>query len=286
MLAPYDLIIGGWEEVALNKDNSGNTTVNPSFAGRNVVPYVWDNTGGNTDLGYRIANAGYSVILCNVTNLYFDLAYNTDPTEPGLYWGGFQDAKDPFVLIPFDIFKSAVYDDFGQAAEKEGDYSKMEKLKPESRKNILGIQAQLWSETLKRPEMLEYYVLPKLFAFAEKAWAAAPAWETDADLKSRTQKIGKDWNEFANRIGQREFPRLDHMFGGFNYRIPLPGAVIENGLMKVNIAYPGMDIRYTTDGSEPSIQSPLYNGPVSVNGPVKLRAFTSSGRAGKLIEIK
>jgi len=286
MLAPYDLIIGGWEEVVLSKESSGSAKVNPSFADRNVIPYVWDNSGDNIDLGYRIANAGYRVVLCNVTNLYFDLAYSIDPTEPGLYWGGFQDAKDPFVLIPFDVFKSAVYDDFGQVADKEGDYSGKEKLKSENRKNILGIQAQLWSETLKRPGMLEYYMLPKLFAFAERAWAAAPAWETDPDLKSRTQKIDKEWNEFANRIGQRELPRLDHLFGGFSYRIPQPGAVMENGLLHVNIAYPGMDVRYTTDGNDPSVGSPLYTGPVSVSRPVRLRAFTSSGRAGKTVEIK
>ncbi len=93
-------------------------------------------------------------------------------------------------------------------------------------------------------------------------------------------------NEFANRIGQRELPRLDQFFGGFNYRIPQPGAVKENGMLHVNIAYPGMDVRFTTDGSDPSVQSLLYTGPVRMAGPVRLRAFTSSGRAGKPIEIK
>ncbi len=285
-LAPYDLIIGGWEEVVLNKDAEDSISVNPAFLGRNVIPYVWDNTGSNVDLGYRIANAGYPVVLCNVTNLYFDLSYNTDPLEPGLYWGGFQDAKDPFVMMPYDIFKSAVYDQFGNAAEKEEDFSRKEHLMPESRKNIIGLQAQLWSETLKRPDMLEYYVLPKLFAFSEKAWAAAPKWESDPDLKSRTQKIDATWNEFANRIGQRELPRLDYLFGGFNYRISPPGAIIVDGLLKANIAYPGMTIRYTTDGSEPSVYSTRYTVPVTVSGVVKLRAFSSNGRPGRVIEAR
>jgi hexosaminidase len=286
MLTRYNLLVGGWEEIALNKDDAGNITVNPAFAGKNVIPYVWDNTGDNLDLGYRLANAGYPVVLCNVTNLYFDLSYNTDPAEPGLYWGGFQDAKDPFVLIPYDVFKSAVYENFGQMAEKERDYGSMERLKPENRKNILGLQAQLWSETLKRPDMLEYYVLPKLFAFAEKAWAAAPKWESDPDLKSRTRKIIADWNEFANRIGQRELPRLDYLFGGFNYRISPPGAIIADGVLKANIAYPGMTIRYTTDGSEPTSNSPQYTEPVEVNGAVKLRAFSTTGRSGRVVEVR
>lgn len=286
MLARFNLKIGGWEEVALNKDSAGNVTVNPEFAGNNVIPYVWDNTGNNLDLGYRIANAGYPVVLCNVTNLYFDLSYNTDPREPGLYWGGYQDARDPFVLIPFDAFKSAVYNQYGQSAASEDLYPSMERLKPENRKNILGLQAQLWTETVKGQEMMEYYVLPKLFAYAEKAWAVAPSWESDPDMESRIRRIDADWNEFANRIGQREFPRLDHLFGGFNYRIQPPGAIIENGTLKANISYPGLIIRYTVDGSLPDKDSPVYTGPVKVSGTIKLMAFSASGRSGRSIEIK
>ncbi|MCX6224772.1 MAG: chitobiase/beta-hexosaminidase C-terminal domain-containing protein, partial [Bacteroidia bacterium] len=208
------------------------------------------------------------------------------PREPGLYWGGYQDARDPFVLIPFDAFKSAVYDQYGQVTGKDDPYPALDRLKPENHKNILGLQAQLWTETVKGQEMMEYYVLPKLFAYAEKAWAAAPLWESDPDMGSRTRKIDMDWNEFANRIGKREFPRLDHLFGGFNYRIPLPGAIIDDGMLKVNIAYPGLTIRYTVDGSVPTMDSPVYNGPAEVHGTVKLAAFSSSGRPGRSIELK
>jgi hexosaminidase len=133
--------------------------------------------------------------------------------------------------------------------------------------------------------MMEYYVLPKLFAFAEKAWAKAPSWESDPDMESRIGRIDADWNEFANRIGQREFPRLDHLFGGYGYRIPQPGAIIDDGMLKVNIAYPGLTIRYTVDGSDPSIDSPVYRDQVRINGTVKLRAFSSSGRYGRSIEL-
>ena len=173
ILKKYGLGAGGWEEVVLTKDPYGRVSVNPEFAGGNVIPYVWDNTGDNIDLGYRIANSGYPLVLCNVTNLYFYLAYK--PIQrAGLYWGGFQDARDPFVVMPFDVFKSAVYDDFGNLKEKEEDYGSREHIKPENRKNILGLQAQLWSETVKGQDMMEYYVLPKLFAFAEREWADAP----------------------------------------------------------------------------------------------------------------
>ncbi|RPI00013.1 MAG: beta-N-acetylhexosaminidase [Calditrichaeota bacterium] len=285
-LAEYDLQVGGWEEVVLTRDSLDAFSINKQFLSRQVIPYVWNNTGDNLDLGYRIANAGYSIVMCNVTNLYFDLSYNADPREPGLYWGGFQDAKDPFLLAPFDVFKTAMYDDFGNLLAKELPFERLQTLEPTHRKNILGLQAQLWTETVKGQAMMEYYILPKLFAFAEKAWASAPAWESDPDLRRRTKKIDDDWNEFANRIGQREFPRLDHLFGGFNYRIPMPGAVIENGWLKANIAYPGLTIRYTLDGSQPTMDSPITTQPMQVHTPVKLAAFSAAGRRGWIAEIK
>jgi hexosaminidase len=280
-LEKYNLTFGGWEEAVLKRDKQGVATINPEFADKKLIPYVWDNTGKNADLGYRIANAGYQVVLCNVTNLYFDLAYNTDPKEPGLYWGGFQDAIDPFVLIPFDVFKSAIYSDYGIFTGEDISTDGMEFLKPENRKNILGLQAQLWTETVKGQEMMEYYLVPKLFAYAEKAWAKAPKWETETDAGNRVQAIEKDWNELANRIGQNEFARLDKMSGGFAYRIPLPGAVIENDTLKANISFPGLTIRYTTDGTEPDINSPVYTEPVKVSGKVNIRAFVPNGRPGR-----
>jgi hexosaminidase len=286
MLEKYDLIVTGWEEAVLNKDNEGNISINPDFVGRNIMPLVWDNTGSNMDLGYRIANAGYPIIICNVTNLYFDLAYTTDPREPGLYWGGFQDAMDPYVLVPFDVFKSTIYDDYGRFNAQPVIPEGMERLLPENRKNIVGLQAQLWSETLKGHMMLEYYLLPKLFAFAEKAWSRAPEWESEADDRIRIRKVQSGWNLLANRIGQFEFNRLERIFGGSNFRIPAPGAIIENGKLHANTAFPGLIIRYTTDGSDPDSNAPIYQSPVEVSGSIKLRAFTPGGRAGWITEVK
>jgi hexosaminidase len=281
----YNLKVTGWEEIVLNKDNIDNIAVNPKFVGKNIMPLVWDNTGANIDLGYRIANAGYPVVLCNVTNLYFDLAYNTDPSEPGLYWGGFQDAIDPYVMTPLDVYKSANFDMFGNFTEKEADYTGKQHLNAETRKNIVGLQAQLWSETLKGPGMMEYYTVPKLFAFAEKAWAKAPAWESEANVSKRVAATWAGWGELSNRIGRRELPRLDVMFGGYNYRIAPPGAVIEEGMLKASTAFPGLIIRYTTDGSEPEVNSAEYKKPVKVEGRIKVRAFNALGRGSKTFSV-
>jgi hexosaminidase len=282
----YGLQVTGWEEVVLNKDNANIVTVNPKFLSKNVVPLVWDNTDENIDLGYRIANAGYPVVLCNVTNLYFDLAYNTDPKEPGLYWGGFQDAIDPYVMAPYDVYKTANFDMFGRLHEKTTPFPGKQTLNVANRKNIVGLQAQLWSETLKGGKMMEYYVVPKLFAFAEKAWAQAPLWENENNINKRNKAILLGWNALANRIGKNEFPKINAWFGEFNYRIAPPGAIIEGGLLKANIAFPGLMIRYTNNNTEPTLQSPLYTVPIQVEGEIKVRAFDQQGRGSSVLSVQ
>lgn len=292
----YNLEVAGWEEIVLNKDSQNNIQVNPKFKDKKVLPLVWDNTGKNIDLGYRIANAGYKVVLCNATNLYFDLSYNSDPTEPGLVWAGYQDAIDPYVMTPYDVFKSINFDKYSHLTEKEEIFGRKSQkmdanmarqyLKVEAQKNIVGMQAQLWSETIKGSKMLEYYLAPKLFAFAEKTWSNAPSWEKESNVSKRVKAIWTGWADISNQIGQREFPRLDFLFGGYNYRIAPPGAVIEDGLLKANTAFPGLAIRYTEDGTEPSINAKEYKNPVKVKGPIKIKAFNKTGRASKTFIVK
>lgn len=285
ILKKYDLTIGGWEEVAMLINDQG-WIPNPAFVGQKVIPFVWNSLGTNLNLGYRLANAGYPVILCNVNNFYFDLAYNADPKEPGLYWGGFVDTRKAFEFIPFDAFKSSLWDNRGRAIDPVLAFKDMERLKPEARKNIIGLQAELWSETLKNPKMLEYYILPKLLGFAERAWSVAPAYETIENIVARSGSVDDAWNVFVNKVGQYEFPRLDYLFGGLNYRIAPPGAKIEDGKLFANTEFPGFVIRYTTDGSEPGEDSPVYSEPVAVTGIVKLAAFNGKGRASRTVEVE
>lgn len=97
--------------------------------------------------------------------------------------------------------------------------------------------------------------------------------------------MDEGWNQFANRLGKRELPRLSGLFGGFDYRIPPPGAVIEEGILKANTEYPGLKIRYTTDGSEPTGQSPIYGEPLEVNGEVQLKAFDAAGKSSRVVRV-
>jgi hexosaminidase len=285
-LAEKKLKVGGWEEVALIKNEEGKIVPNPEFVGKNVIPWAWNNQGEWANLSYRLANAGYPVVMCDVSKFYFDLAYNKDPQEPGLYWGGFCDTRDPWQFAPYNSFVTNQKTSDGLPIDPEKAFAGLERLKPEARKNIIGLQAQLWGETVKGPKMLEYYTLPKLISFAETSWGQPRPWENESNPVKRQQLMDEGWNLFANALAKRELPRLSGLFGGFNYRIPKPGAVIEGGMLKVNIEYPGLKIKYTADGSEPTFQSTIYKEPVQVTGEVKLKAFDVAGKSSRTVILR
>jgi len=98
-----------------------------------------------------------------------------------------------------------------------------------------------------------------------------------------------DWNAFANALGQRELPRLDYVSGGYNYRLAPPGLKYATGKLYANTQFPGLSIRYTTDGSEPTLESDLYSRPVELDkvdsGLVKASTFSSGERGSRISEI-
>jgi hexosaminidase len=79
---------------------------------------------------------------------------------------------------------------------------------------------------------------------------------------------------------------LDAIFGGTQYRLPPPGAIITGGMLHASTEYPGLVIRYTTDGTDPTAKSAEYTGPVPVSGPVKLATFATSGRASRTSAVE
>ncbi|MBX2876236.1 MAG: carbohydate-binding domain-containing protein [Saprospiraceae bacterium] len=275
ILSERGLITAGWEEIAMQKQADGSYVAHPDFVDANFLPYVWQNLWGNQDLGHRLANAGYPIVICNVTNLYFDLAYNKDPEEPGFYWGGFIDTRKAYEILPYDVLKSTTHDPLGNPFDPDVDYKDMAPLK--APQNIRGIQGELWSETIKGASMLEYYILPKLMGLAERAWSPRPDWGNIEDQEQRAVALDQAWNEFANVLGQKELKRLDYLFGGFDFRVPLPGAVVEEGQLKANIAFPGLDL-FLADGSP-------YEGPIDMTGDVQLEARTAK-RKSRVVTIK
>ncbi|SFG83541.1 family 20 glycosylhydrolase [Pedobacter insulae] len=289
ILKKKNLYLSGWEEVAMRKTSLDGTTkylANPDFTTQNFHAYVWNNVWGwgQEDLAYRLANAGYKVVLSAVTNFYFDLAYEQDADEPGLYWGSFVDVDKPFYFIPLDYYKSAKEDVQGKPVDQKI-FEHKERLTDYGASNIVGIQCQIWSEKISGAEQLEYMLLPKLLGFAERAWAKNPNWAIEKDSKIANVNYLKDWTWFVNVLGKREFTRLNHYASGFNYRIPTVGVNIEEGKVHANVQFPGLIIKYTQNGSEPTLKSKTYTSPITQGGSIKFKAFNSVGRGGRTISI-
>ncbi|ALI98432.1 family 20 glycosylhydrolase [Rufibacter tibetensis] len=289
MLKKRNLYLSGWEEVGLRKVRTNGRlsyVANPDFVKDNVHVDVWNNLGSNIDLAYRMANAGYKVVLTNVSHFYMDLAYQKAYDENGLYWGGYLDVDKPFYFIPFDYMQSMRVNEDNKPITSNAAYAGKEQLKPSARTNIVGLQAPLWSEMILSPERLEYMLLPKLLGLAERAWAPDPAWATKPTSTQSKAAYVQDWSEFVNVLGKRELPRLNYYAGGFSYRIPTVGATTQNGKVVANAQLPGMTIRYTTDETVPTVKSKVYSGPISEKGTVKLAAFDVAGRSSRITTVE
>ncbi|MCH6198354.1 carbohydate-binding domain-containing protein [Aquiflexum sp. LQ15W] len=281
----------GWEEIGqIDIHENGKEVIrpNPVFANKGFRAYAWNAVAGwgGEDMAYQLANAGYEVIICNSSNFYFDLAYNVDPDEPGHQWSGFVDTKTAWRTVPLNNFISNETDMYGNPIDAESLAKGKAKMTAEGTKNIKGVSGQLWTETIKGQEMMEYYLLPKMLGYVERAWSQDPEWTAIADPEKRKIEMEKEWNKFANALGQKEIPRLEYLFGGFNVRLPKAGATVKEGKIFANVDTPGLTIRYTVNGSEPTIQSEIYSEPIPFKGNVKLQVFSPQGKSGGISGIK
>jgi hexosaminidase len=283
------LYLSGWEEMALRKtalDGSPVYVPNPDFMPEHLQAEVWNNSlgDGNEDLAYKLANAGYKTVLTCVSNLYFDMAHYKSFDEPGYYWGAFSDIDKPFSFIPYDYFKNSKVDKNGLPINRNIFIGK-QRLTDYGKSNILGLQSAVWGENIKSTERLEYMLLPRLLGFAERAWSKDPDWATGPNAVKSDSLYQVAWTNFLNVLGKRELPRLSYYSGGYNYRVPKPGVILQDGKYAANIQFPGLTIRYTTDGRDPDAKSKIYNDAVTSDGNMlKFRAFDTKGRGGNVSE--
>lgn len=286
ILAKRGLTLSGWEEVGMRKTTvkgEKKLIVNPRLANEGFRLYVWNNMvgWGNEDLPYRLANAGYKVILAPVSNNYFDMAYYKSKEEPGYFWGGFTDIDKPFYFKPFDYFSNTKEDASGNPV-KPGTFVGKDQLTAFGQSNIVGLQGLIWSEMVRSEEKLEYMALPKLLGLAERAWAPDPVWANLKDTAAATAAYNQAWSVFANTLGKKELPRIS-LRGAYRYRIPAPGVLVKNGLVLVNQQLPGFTLKYTIDGKEPTMTSMTYTVGIPQKGTIKVKAFDAGGRGSRTV---
>ncbi|MGJ1446927.1 family 20 glycosylhydrolase [Sphingobacterium spiritivorum] len=280
MLKNKGLLLSGWEEVGMQKitqDGKKKWIPYKGFKDKGIHLNVWNNLGGNEDLAYRLANAGYKVKLSFVSNFYFDMAYHKDFDEQGFYWGGFIDLERPFSFVPFHYLTNQKQDWLGRPLP-ERVLANAEKLTPEGERNIVGLQALLWSETIKSEKEMERMLFPRLLAFSERAWAKPGVWEQDGETAASKAQYEKEVKHFFNIVGQQELKRLLHL--GVEYRIPTPGVRQLENKVHVNMELPGFVIRYTENGQIPKNTDPVYSKPVAYTKGMVFRAFDERGRGG------
>jgi hexosaminidase len=282
-----DLEIYGWQElvVGTQAEDDSKHIINPEFVSDDLQVDAWWNMYGNEDIPYKLANTGYKTVMTCFDHFYFDLAYNESFNEPGDAWIGFLDINRIYSFIPYDYYRNFKTDVRGKVHSQDF-FKDKELLSEKGKQNIMGVQGALWGENLISADLMEYLLVPRLLALAERAWSPDPDWVKEKNPERSQQLYDHSLSIFFNALGKRELPRLDYYNGGINYRIPTPGATVRDENILANVQLPGFVIRYTTDNSEPDSTSTVYTSPIP-NGPsIKLRAFDQRGRASETVVIQ
>ncbi len=186
--------------------------------------------------GIASAKAGHEVIMTPSNYCYIDLKQGHDDLEPNLgYSRLLLSTSYNYKVIP-------------------------EALTQEEGRLIKGIQANMWTESISDWGKFTYMCFPRTYAIAESAW---------------TPHEKKNWNDFTNRL-YTQFNRLDaqevrYAVSAFSPWIDhtANGKEIE---IQMKTEVNGLNIHYTLDGTEPTIQSSKYNGPFSISETAQLKA--------------
>ncbi|MBP0902956.1 beta-N-acetylhexosaminidase [Mariniflexile gromovii] len=112
--------------------------------------------------GIQAAKLKHNVVMTPTQFCYFDFYQTKDKENEPLAIGGKTTVEDVYSYDPTPE----------ELTEEEGKY-------------ILGAQANVWTEYIKTPELVEYMILPRLTALSEVVWS---------------KKEDRDWNDFQNRL--------------------------------------------------------------------------------------
>ncbi|HYF69272.1 MAG TPA: family 20 glycosylhydrolase [Ohtaekwangia sp.] len=139
---------------------------------------------------------------------------------------------------------------------------------------VIGMQANIWTEWIPTVSRLDYMTMPRMIALAENAWRKT-----------------KDWNDFSNRIASH-YARLDTM--NIHYRLPDITGIKEHNVFidstTIALYNPAgiTAVHYTTDGSEPTMESQRYTKRLVTDSSLTLKLLTlgHKGRPGNRYTIR
>ena len=218
-----DRQIIGWDEI-LEGGAAPNATV-----------MSWRGTDG----GVQAAKLRHNVVMTPNTYLYFDYYQSEDTQTEPLAIGSY---------VPLE----RVYD-FEPVPDT---------LDNDSKKYILGAQANLWTEYISDFKQVEYMLLPRLDALSEVQW---------------TRPENKNWVNFLDRL-QHNIQVYDlkgynygkHIFGiNPEYRI-----IPEKHCIEVTLRTQGdAPVYYTLDGTVPTEKSTRYTQPIELTENTDLKAI-------------
>ncbi|WP_312348720.1 family 20 glycosylhydrolase [Stenotrophomonas acidaminiphila] len=199
--------------------------------------------------GIEAARRGHDVVMTPVSYSYFDYCQSRAADEP--YCPQYLPLRQVYAFEPVPA-----------------------QLTPAQAAHVRGGQANLWTEHIRTPQAAEYMLWPRALAMSEVLWSA---------------RDRRDWDDFAARLGP-QLAALGRM--GVNYRVPevlgLDGDVLtlaSTATLALRSPLDDTAIVVTTDGSEPTADSPRYAGPLALDlaqGPVQVaaRLLTADGRLG------
>lgn len=181
--------------------------------------------------GFKSARMGHDVIMTPGNYMYFDF-YQAEPNTQPYAIGGYTPIKKVYSYNPIPA----------------------DSLTTDEEKHILGVQANTWTEYIKDEKYLEYMMFPRALAVAEIGWTPQDmrCWD---DFKPRMNRHV----ELLHMHGVNAFPLSDEL--EVTMHVDTVKKLIEVYLDAEK--YP-VEVRYTTDGTQPDASSPLYKDAIVV----------------------
>lgn len=189
--------------------------------------------------GLEAARQGHDVIMTPNTYYYLDYHQGTDLDREPLGIGGYLPLKKCYSYEPY----------VGGMTDEE-------------KSHILGVQANLWTEYIKTEEHIHYMLLPRIAALSEVQWC-------DADRKDYARFLDS-MDEMCGLYASLGYNYAGHVFDVECNVIPKDSG----GVQAILSAQGAVDIYYTLDGTEPSVESSKYVGPIDIISDCTLVANT------------